>query len=81
LGLKILEKKNRQTDSTKVQQVPSKEELRRKYGYPGSYAEPLTYYNSCTLKEYIFPLDNAYGRNLSRRVDIVLYSEEKLNKK
>jgi outer membrane protein OmpA-like peptidoglycan-associated protein len=76
--LEILEKKNRQTYSTKVQQVDT---LRIKDNYPGSYAEPIKYYNPCTLKEYIFPLDNAYGRNLSRRVDIVLYSEEKFNKK
>lgn len=78
--LEILAEKNSQEDSIKVQQVPSKDELRRKYGYPGSYAEPLKYYNPCTLKEYIFPLDNAYGRNLSRRVDIILYKDEKLKK-
>ena len=79
--LDLLKKKNNQADSTKVQQVPSKDALIQKYaGYPGSFAEPLKYYNSCTLKEYIFPIDNAYGRNLSRRVDIILYKEEKLKK-
>ena len=65
-----------------VQNIPSKDELKQKHaGYPGSFAEPLKYYNPCTLKEYIFPVDDAYGRNLSRRVDIILFSEEKFDKK
>ena len=78
--LKILTDMKKQHDSTKVQQILSIKELDKKFGYPGNYAEPLKYYNPCTLKEYIFPLNNAYGRNLSRRVDIILFKVEKLQK-
>ncbi len=74
---KLKQKCGELSSTDKVQKIPSKDELREKHaGYPGSFAEPIKYYNSCTLKEYIFPIDNAYGRNLSRRVDIILYHEK-----
>lgn len=70
-----------QKHEDKVIENLSKDKLEQKHaGYPGSFAEPIKFYNPCTLKEYIFPVDNAYGRNLSRRVDIILFSEEKFNK-
>lgn len=54
----------------------SKNELAKKFeGYPGNFAEPLKYCRLCSLKEYIFPMHDAYGRNLSRRVDAILYRE------
>ncbi len=52
------------------------EVLIRKYaGHPGSYAEPFHYLNPCTLKEFVFPLENPYGKILSRRVDIILFKQ------
>ncbi|MDZ7399010.1 MAG: PorV/PorQ family protein [candidate division KSB1 bacterium] len=52
--------------------------LIKKYtGHPGSYAEPFQYLNPCSLKEYVFPLDDPYGKILSRRVDIILLKKPK----
>jgi hypothetical protein len=61
---------------SRVDENLTKAELAKKFeGYPGNFAEPLKYCRLCSLKEYVFPMNDAYGRNLSRRVDIVFYRE------
>ncbi|MBD3290023.1 hypothetical protein GF337_14540, partial [candidate division KSB1 bacterium] len=55
----------------------TKEELKRKYaGHPGGYNEPLRYYCPCTLNEIFYSTNDAYVRNINRRVDIILFSEQ-----
>ena len=76
------EKQNDQTESwedllARVQQNITKIELAEKYhNISKSFSEPLKYCNPCTIKEFIYPHDNPYGRMLSRRVDIILFQQK-----
>jgi len=73
---KLKEKCPSATIEEKLVPNASVEVLIKKYaGHPGSYAEPFQYLNPCTLKEYVFPLDNPYGKILSRRVDIIVFKK------
>ncbi len=54
----------------------TKEQLERKYaGHPGGFNEPLKYYCPCTLSKIYYSTNDAYIRNINRRVDIILFNE------
>ena len=55
----------------------SKQELKQKYeGYPGAFNEPIKYYRPCILGEILCSSNDAYIRNLNRRVDVILFTEK-----
>lgn len=61
----------------RVEENLTKKELAQKFeGYPDSFSEPLKLCDPCTLKEIMYLSNTAYGRNLSRRVDIILFNEK-----
>ncbi len=53
-------------------------ELYQFTGHPGKLNEPIKYCNPCTLREISFPSNLPYKNNLNRRVNILFYTEKRM---